>query len=114
MKQLLNSKNLLAEKRVVAAYKALVNRSPGYCSHQPASSYCDVCGVPGSLADVAFEMRDAMVTEDLMWHWNLNINDLCSDVVEIDDRHMHSLRYATPKQWIIAAVKAGSKSNETL
>ena len=65
-----------------------------------------------SLADVAFEMRDAMVTEDLMWHWNLNINDLCSDVVEIDDRHMHSLRYATPKHWIIAAVLALEASND--
>ena len=58
------------------------------------------------LGDLAFFMRDKMETEDLMWHWNLNINDLCSDAVELDDRHMHSLRYSTPEQWIRAACAA--------
>ena len=94
MKQLLNSKNLLAEKRVVAAYKALVNRSPGYCSHQPASSYCDVCGVPGSLADVAFEMRDAC--DIFVWYGKLM--QICGSTIQC--------RKVTKEQWIIAAVKA--------
>ena len=107
MQNLLNSDDLLAEPRVKAAAEAMgiqlhlyeiIRKSCGCGKHNDL--------VMKSLADVAFEMRDAMVTEDLMWHWNLNINDLCSDVVEIDDRHMHSLRYATPKHWIIAAVLA--------
>ena len=62
--------------------------------------------VYGCLTSVAFAMRDKMETEDLMWHWILNINDLCSEAVELDDRHMHSLRYSTPEQWIRAACAA--------
>ena len=104
MKQLLNSKNLLAEKRVVAAYKALVNRSPGYCSHQPASSYCDVCGVPGSLADVAFEMRDAVSSRE----WLLQMYALYTYAIDLPARYYDVWFKTEPtaEQWIIATTLA--------
>jgi len=90
---LLESTDLLAEKRVEDAYKALVNRSPGYCSHQQ-EAYCDVCGIPGSLADVAFEMRDAC--DIFVWYGKLM--QICGSTIQC--------RKATKEQWIIAAVKA--------
>lgn len=51
--------DLLKRKDVIAAYKGLVNQSPGYCSHQQ-KTFCDQCGIPGSIADVAFAMTEAV------------------------------------------------------
>jgi len=87
MQNLLNSKDLLAEKRVVAAAEGL-----------------DVCltvqNIPHnytwakSLEVVAFEMRDAC--DIFVWYGKLM--QICGSTIQC--------RKATKEHWIIAAVKA--------
>ena len=48
-------KDIRLHPRVITAYEALVNKSPGWCSHQQ-ETFCDVCGIPGSIETVAFDM----------------------------------------------------------
>ena len=101
---LLESTDLLAEKRMEDAYKALVNRSPGYCSHQQ-EAYCDDCGIPGSLADIAFEMRDAC--DRIAWVHMLGVikGGYTPSVL--------TMARNTAAEWIVAATLAWEASNDT-
>ena len=93
MKNLLNSKDLLAEPRVKAAAKAM-----GIRLHKVeiVSRCCPGHNelVMKSLADVAFEMRDAC--DIFVWYGKLM--QICGSTIQC--------RKATKEQWIIAAVKA--------
>ena len=111
MSDLTKSKNLLAEPRVIAACIGLVNKNSRYCSHQPTDQYCDVCGIPGSLAGVAFEMRDACTDK----YWQIGIRAVYCEVYGFRPHDEYGLNTdaimfggtrATPEQWIIAAVLA--------
>lgn len=96
MKELLECKDLLKHERVIAAYWGLM----GGCTH--FLMYGQYVDIPGSLADVAFEMRDALVAADINgekscdWDWWLSaVTGNESDC---------SMRLSDPKQWIIVAV----------
>ena len=128
MEELLKCKDLTNNKRVIAAYWALRKRMywphkwQGACTHgnYPVSNDCecykcsllkrdwtekDDCKVPdtipGSLADIAFEMRDACLKNGLFISWKRRLEQLPS----IFEGTVQ--RIAKPKEcWIIAATLA--------
>ena len=110
---------LLRDERVVAAYWGLTRPDIDMTFHKPVVGHkqglhCLYCGqmlletesyskikcegrsIPGSLADVAFECRQAMITKGWFRKW---VNQL--------DKLPHILeRMAKPVEyWVIAAVK---------
>ena len=142
MEELLKCKDLTNNKRVIAAYWALKKRT--YWPHRwqgawtqgnyPVSNDCecykclllkrdwtekDDCKVPdpipGSLADIAFAMRDACDA-------NIWIEKLIDLITERDMRggidgrttYWKALKISTKNEWIIAATLAweGSPRNE--
>jgi len=121
MKSLLNSKKLLSEPRVVAVAKAMGLTKVGNYHDlvRPLMSepFCPRCGtsgdaiklvtcherdyIPGSLADVAFQMRDAC-DDGNRW-----LNELIVMMTQFDTRPCGRTvaKNASSKQWIIAAVR---------
>ena len=116
MQNLLNSKDLLAEPRVVAAYWELKGKTEfahkgGYVGFDKCSKCliecegkddCPLCShpcsapdpIPGPIERVAFEMRDAC--DIFVWYGKLM--QICGSTIQC--------RKATKEQWIIAATLA--------
>ena len=103
MKNLLNSKDLLAEPRVKAAAKAM-----GIRLHKVeiVSRCCPGHNelVMKSLADVAFEMRDACDTD--RWEWHLVESFFHSEQLSFAGAARKALRNSTAEQQIVAATLA--------
>ena len=101
MKALLESKDLLAEPRVVAAARGFL----GLDVPVMAGIIAPVT-VPGSLADVAFAMRDAFGSNNLLWCKQLiDIETIVQmrDGIDGKANNAHVIRWSTPEHWVIAA-----------
>jgi len=120
MKSLLESKDLLSELRVKKAYWLMVKKSRFGPHHIIAGQTCSKCkkplrevgegncpvadSIPGSRADVAFQMRDAC-RDNNIW-LNELIEVMCEDTnLNIRPNGRTVAKNASPKQWIIAAVR---------
>ena len=126
-KRLLASDGILAEPEVVEAYWGLMgNDSDGHDWYEsttlfPGCLYCKKCGmaqkvkfgrhacpIPGSLAEVAFAMRDGCD-----WYDGANILPKMIDDQNYRIVYQGSLAYlgkSTPTHWIIAATVAWHES----
>ena len=117
MKDLLESKNLLSEPEVVEAYWGLIGRPTDHVYINDICIWChkgkdfkpgSICNprrneprpIPGSLPDVAFELRDASSKRGV---WICEYMD--EDFLTVDAWHWVA-HHATPKHWVIAAVLA--------
>ena len=108
MKELLECKDLLKHKRVVAASDALrvmltkVIPRPGV--------QCDSVIVRKSLADVAFAMRDRFCPEDERWRWEYFLEKVYIHRVYGEEiGHCNTdemLRHTSSEDWIKAATLA--------
>ena len=96
MKQLLESKDLLKEERVIMAYKTL-------CPNKWSDAWNHI---HYSLADVAFQMRDAYCT-DL-----IKTTEWLGELSELVEQTNYTTVTATPSLWIIAATLAWEHRNE--
>ena len=119
MIKLIDSKDLLAEKRVVAAYKKLMGIDKlkhytfGNCAFGRTCENCgefspnlsDECkSIPGPIEKVAFEMRDA--SDRKAWEYELVETFFSGQGLSFASRARVALRVSTPEHQIIAAVKA--------
>ena len=87
MKELLECEDLLKNKRVIAAFKALC-----------PDKWSDAWGqITYSLADVAFEMRDACMGQSLSDEW---FKQCC----QVPGRWRPA--FTVPETWIVAATLA--------
>jgi len=95
MKDLLKSKDILKEDRVIEAYWGLIGTPVRVIPHMK-----DVSG--GSMADVAFVMRDACIAADIAGQ----PNDWYGHLIDITGHEDgYNVMLSDPKQWICAAVK---------
>ena len=97
MKELLACKDLRLNDRVIAAYWGLLGGTKSVLcfAGEESAMYPPI---PGSLADVAFEMRNACVK--MYWFTRLQL-----EVGEYHDGE-EAIKYSTPEHWIIAATLA--------
>ena len=124
MKNLLNSTDLLAEPRVVAAYWELKGKTEfahkgGYVGFDKCSKCliecegkddCPLCShpcsapdpIPGPIERVAFEMRDACDRSDL--DWVSYLMEMLPVIMSFPQCFL--LNKSEPKHWIIAATLA--------
>jgi len=92
---LTKSKDLLSEPRVIAAYWGLI--TPKACQYGIAKTDAHI---PGSLADVAFEMRDACMLRDLNTPDDPTWGETVASLTGSDAGHVD------PPDWITAATLA--------
>ena len=106
MKELIDCTDLRKNKRVIAAWEGLTGRSAGEIHIWEGKTAAWVTYIPGSLADVAFEMRDACDPE--------KYREALEQVIRPGDTwiiYCKTVR-VTRKQMIIAATLAWEKYNE--
>ena len=99
MKDLLNSKDLLKEKRVIDAYNGLLH--PAACFDIDKTHV-----IIGSLADVAFEFRDHCIGNsiaggDMSWNNELGLITGNGDT--------YNLLLSDERQWVLAGVMCYEK-----
>ena len=98
MEELLKSKDILAEPRVVAAWHGLRGVMEwDEQSYEP---------IPGhiNIYKAAFGMRDALCPEDMRWIWERLVGE-CSRPMLLSQAgsNSYALRHADPIHWIVAA-----------
>lgn len=97
MKELLECKDLRDSERVIEAYWGLKDY-PTVTREIPPHL---------SLADIAFEMRDALCPEDERWEWERILgNTAAPKLLSLGESNSYALRHGTAEHWIIAAVLA--------
>ena len=119
IQELLACDDLLKHEKIVAAAEGLgietatctINRGP--CNaclekwNKTSGGWCGKVFIPGSLADVAEEMRDALCPEDLRWIWERILGEICRPMLlSPTASNSYALRHSSAKERIVATTAA--------